>query len=476
MRITTITGASGMLGQRVARILASRGHKLTLCDVVPPPPALASLPNATVVTGNLSETLDRAFTPETTAVVHLAAVVSAAAEAEFDLGYDVNVRDLLAVLERLRALGTRPKFVFASSSAAYGPSERVDDDTYPQPQTSYGHQKVIGEYLTNDFSRKGMIDGVSLRLPTVCVRPGKPNRAATGFFSGILREPLAGQPSVLPVSEAQSVWINSPNSTSESICHSLEVPQEAYGRWRTLILPGVKVTVGDQLEALERAKPGASALVERKPDAAIDAIVSTIPANFSAAKALSLGFPAAPDLDGIIQEHIALTATEEAAAVVGDGYRSEPVSGIARSRLVAALLHQIDHPHAFHDDSVKSSVRPAAGPAFDEGALWRKLQVGAEATPVQQHCYADGDAGEVRIVELKDPKRAKEGPLEVVHAVVADGDDLRIEVFQRNRLNGKRVHWEEPAASAAFSIATTVRLARLAEEEAADTCNFRSGS
>ena len=143
---------------------------------------------------------------------------------------------------------------------------------------------------------------------------------------------------------------------------------------------------------------------------------------------------------------------------------------------MAALLHQIDHPHAFHDDSVKSNVRPAAGPAFDEGALWRKLQVGAEATPVQQHCYADGDAGEVRIVELKDPKRAKEGPLEVVHAVVADGDDLRIEVFQRNRLNGKRVHWEEPAASAAFSIATTVRLARLAEEEAADTCNFRSGS
>ena len=186
----TITGAGGFLGQRLTKVLADRGEKLVLADLVAPPDPPAC---AKVLKGNLAETLPEAITEETTAVIHLAAVVSAGAEADFAQGYEVNLTGLRRVLERCRSLASRPKFLFTSSLAVFGAVDRVDDATTVMPQSSYGTQKAIGELLVNDYARKGHIDGRTLRLPTVVIRPGKPNAAASGFASGILREPLAGQ-------------------------------------------------------------------------------------------------------------------------------------------------------------------------------------------------------------------------------------------------------------------------------------------
>ena len=196
---TTITGAAGFLGQRMVRLLAARGEKLVLTDVH----KLPSLPpsGATVLTGPLAHHLPQAITEETTAVVHLAAVVSAGAEADFDLGYDVNLSLLLQVLERCRVVGTRPKLLFTSSLAVFGAIDVADDASACQPSSSYGTQKALGELLVNDYSRKGFVDGRTLRLPTVSIRPGKPNKAASGFASSILREPLAGQPAVCPYAD-----------------------------------------------------------------------------------------------------------------------------------------------------------------------------------------------------------------------------------------------------------------------------------
>lgn len=300
--VVAITGGSGMVGQRVARALSARNVRMTLADLQPPP---TPLPNTTVVTGSLLDTVDQVITPETTTILHLAAVVSAAAEADFDLGWCVNVAGLRTLLERCRSLGTRPRFIFASTSAAMGPCDRVDDDTPTRPGNSYGHQKAVGEYLVNDYSRKGFVDGLSLRLPTVVVRPGAPNKAATGFFSGILREPLAGLPSTCPVSPETECWISSPASVTASLLHALELPAGTVGAagWRSINLPGVCVSVAEQIAALEAAG-GDSKLVSFERDPAIEAIVATIPARFSTPMALSLGFPPADSLEETIASHL----------------------------------------------------------------------------------------------------------------------------------------------------------------------------
>lgn len=296
----TITGAGGFLGQRVTKILADRGEKLVLADLVPPP---APPEGAKVLTGNLAQTLMEAITPETTAVVHLAAVVSAGAEADFEHGYRVNLTGLRAVLERCRQLGTNPKFLFTSSLAVFGAVESVDDRTATMPQSSYGTQKALGELLVNDYSRKGYIQGRTLRLPTVVIRPGKPNAAASSFASGILREPLAGEESICPVAEDLALWIASPASMTKALVHALDLPDEAFAPWRVVNVPGITVTVREMVEALSRAG-GDVGLVKFRHDPAIDAIVGSWPAHFVTPRADAMGFPPADSLDTLIRSHI----------------------------------------------------------------------------------------------------------------------------------------------------------------------------
>lgn len=301
----TITGAAGFLGQRMARALAKRGERLTLADLMPfPDPP----PGATVVSGSLADTLDQVITTETTAVVNLAAVVSSGAEANFSLGYEVNLIGLQAQLERCRLLGTVPRFLYTSSLAVFGPVHKVNDTTATMPQSSYGTQKALGELLVNDYSRKGYIDGRSLRVPTVSIRPGAPNAAASGFASGILREPLAGKPHVCPVSEDQSLFVASPTSVTRSLLHALELPPEAFtthsmGTWRSLNIPGITVTVKEMVDALRQAG-GDTGLISFERDPAIEKLVASWPAHFDTPRALSLGFEPADDLDTSVQTYI----------------------------------------------------------------------------------------------------------------------------------------------------------------------------
>lgn len=296
----TITGAAGFLGQRLTKVLADRGERLVLTDQVPVPNPPA---DAVVHTGRLAEVLKDIITPETKTVVHLAAVVSAGAEADFANGYRVNLQGLHAVLERCRTVADRPKFLFTSSLAVFGAVERVDDQTATMPQSSYGTQKALGELLVNDYSRKGYVAGRTLRLPTVVIRPGKPNAAASSFASGILREPLAGEVSVCPVSEDLALWIASPASVTAAMAHALTLDDEALAPWRTINVPGITVTVAEMVAGLGRVG-GDTSLVRFEHDSAIDAIVGSWPAHFETPRALSLGFPAADDLDTLIQSHI----------------------------------------------------------------------------------------------------------------------------------------------------------------------------
>ena len=300
----TITGAGGFLGQRVTKLLADRREKLVLADLVPPsdPPT-----GAKVLTGNLGQTLNEAITEETTAVIHLAAVVSAGAEADFEAGYRVNLTGLRATLERCRGLGTNPKLLFTSSLAVFGAVESVDDATATMPQSSYGTQKALGELLVNDYSRKGYVQGRTLRLPTVVIRPGKPNAAASGFASGILREPLAGEERICPVKPELGLWIASPASVTKALVHALDLDDQDFRPWRVLNLPGITVTVAEMVEALGRAG-GDTGLVKFQHDPAVDAIVGSWPAHFVTPRADAMGFPPADDLDTLIADHVRETA------------------------------------------------------------------------------------------------------------------------------------------------------------------------
>ena len=310
----TITGAAGFLGQRMMRLLAARGERLVLTDMhaLPTPPP----PNATVLTGPLERLLPQAITEDTTAVVHLAAVVSAGAEADFDLGYAVNLTTLQAVLERCREVRSRPKLLFTSSLAVFGAIDVATDASACQPSSSYGTQKAVGELLVNDYSRKGFVDGRTLRLPTVSIRPGKPNKAASGFASGILREPLAGKPAVCPVSPEAELWLGSPASVSRAMLHALDLPAAAFSevgtrglpptQWRTLNVPGISVRVAEMVAALGRAG-GDTKLLTFERDPAIEAIVGSWPRRFETERAHAMGFAPAEDIDAAIQSHLAET-------------------------------------------------------------------------------------------------------------------------------------------------------------------------
>jgi len=320
MRIV-ITGGGGFLGVKLARALLARGRlsgtdgaeqevsRIVLLDAGFPPQMPVD-PRLEAVKGDLSDaaTLARVVTPDTASVFHLAAVVSGAAEADFDLGMRVNLDGTRLLLEQLRGCARPPCVVFSSSVAAFGgdlPPE-LDDSTTPNPQTSYGTQKVAGEYLVSDYSRKGFVDGRSLRLPTIVVRAGAPNAAASSFASGILREPLNGAVSACPVGPETGVWVLSPRRVTEAFVHAHELPASAWGQNRVVNLPGITVTVGQMLEALARVAGAQVAdRVTWTPDERIRAIVKGWPVRFRTPRALAMGFKPDTDIDAVIRNHIA---------------------------------------------------------------------------------------------------------------------------------------------------------------------------
>jgi D-erythronate 2-dehydrogenase len=303
-----ITGGGGFIGSRLAQALHARhpDARIRLLDVAFPPGLGKPFE---CMTGDLAspDAIAKALGGDTDAVFHLAAVVSGGAEADFDLGYRVNLDGTRALLEACRKLPKPPKVVFASSVAAFGGvlPDVLDDSTTPAPQTSYGTHKVVGEYLIADFTRKGMIDGRSLRLPTIVVRPGKPNLAASSFASGIIREPLAGQPSECPVPDTTGVWILSPRRVVEAFVHASELPSSAWPTTRVVNLPGITLTVREMIDAMGRvAGRQAVDLVRFKPDARIQGIVKTWPVRFRTDRALAMGFTADTDFESIVRDHI----------------------------------------------------------------------------------------------------------------------------------------------------------------------------
>ncbi|SCX44673.1 D-erythronate dehydrogenase [Variovorax sp. EL159] len=322
-----ITGGAGFLGARLARTLLAQGRlslagaparpidRITLVDRAPPPPDLAADARITAITGDLNAQLAADADPtvwrEADAVFHLAAAVSGECEADFDLGMRSNFAATHALLEKLRALGTKPMLVFASSLAVFGDSPEqplpkvIEDHTLPTPQTSYGIQKFIGEQLVADFTRKGFVRGRSVRLMTVSVRPGKPNGAASGFFSGMIREPLAGLRAACPVPDETPVAIASPARTIEGIVRAAEASDVQWGPRTALNLPSLATTVGAMAAALERvAGKAATALLDRTPDPAIQRIVKTWPGHFQTARAHALGLAADESFEAVIREYV----------------------------------------------------------------------------------------------------------------------------------------------------------------------------
>jgi len=319
MRIV-ITGGAGFLGTRLARAILARGtltdarggarpvREIVLVDAVRAPDVGDA--RVSVVTGDLAEPalIERTLTAETDTVFHLAAVVSGQAEADFAIGMRVNLDATRALLERCRRLAAPPKFVFASSLAVFGGalSDPVEDHAPLTPQSSYGTQKAIGELLVYDMTRKGFIDGRSLRLPTVTVRPGKPNKAASSFASGIIREPLASVDAICPVAPQTRMWVSSPGAVIANLIIGHESPASAFSQTRSVNVPGLSVSVEEMVAALRRVAGDAVAdRVKWNYDPAIDRIVSTWPANFAPKLGRALGMHADTDFDSIIRAYIA---------------------------------------------------------------------------------------------------------------------------------------------------------------------------
>ena len=308
-----ITGAAGFLGQRLVAQLLARGaldgqpiRRLTLLDVAEPPMPAGDGVEITPLALDITEPggLDPVLATKPDVIYHLAAVVSAAAEVDLALGMRVNFDATRALLEGCHAHGLAgTRLIMASSVAAYGGDlpELVDDMTALQPQNSYGAQKAMSELLINDYSRRGLVDGRVLRLPTIIIRPGRPNAAASSFASSILREPLNGEEAVCPVPTDLSMFVMSPQKVIEALLHGAEVSGDALGPFRAFMLPGITVTVTEMLETLRQvAGDGAVALVRHEPDPRIAAIVSNWPSRFTTRRALELGFRGDGDLREIV--------------------------------------------------------------------------------------------------------------------------------------------------------------------------------
>ncbi len=314
-----IIGAAGMVGRKLTSALVKAGRvgdreitRLTLADVV--------LPEAIPFGGEVKTKVADLSVPGEAAnmvsrrpdlIFHLAAIVSGEAEADFDKGYRINLDGTRYLLEAIRQEGLKspykPRVVFTSSIAVFGAPfpEAIGDEFFNTPLTSYGTQKAIGELLLNDYSRRGFLDGVGIRLPTIVIRPGRPNAAASGFFSNILREPLVGQEAVLPVSKDVRHWFASPRAAVGFLVHAAELDTEKLGWRRTISAPGLSATVGEEIEALRRvAGDKAVALIREVPDPRIISMVAGWPRNFDTRRAAALGFKAEKTFDEIIRIHI----------------------------------------------------------------------------------------------------------------------------------------------------------------------------
>jgi len=311
-----ITGAAGMIGRKLTERLVRDGRlagrpitALDLSDVVPAPapPAPGIKVRARVGDLSMPGASDALIARRPDIVFHLAGIVSGEAESNFELGYRVNLDGTRALFDAIRLSGHRPRVVYTSSIAVFGAPfpDVIHDDFQQTPLTSYGTQKLIGELILADYTRRDFFDGIGIRLPTICVRPGKPNKAASSFFSGIIREPLAGQEALLPVPRSVMHTHASPRSAVEFLVHAAGIDGAAVGPRRNLTMPGVGVTVGEQIEALRRiAGDKVVRLIREEPDETVWKIVQNWPTRFDAKRAKALGFKAEESFDEIIRAHV----------------------------------------------------------------------------------------------------------------------------------------------------------------------------
>ncbi len=312
-----VLGGAGMVGRKFIERLARDGQlggkpvtRVTAQDVVvaSPPPAAPFDFEAVVSDLSIHGESEKLIATRPEVIIHLAAVVSGEAEADFDKGYRINLDGTRYLFEAIRhAEGYTPRVVFTSSVAVFGAPfhDKIEDEFFTTPLTSYGTQKAIGELLLCDYSRRGFFDGVGIRLPTICVRPGKPNKAASGFFSNIIREPLNGEEAVLPVSDQVRHWHASPRSAVGFLVHAATMDTAAIGPRRALTMPGYSCTVAEQIETLRKvAGENVVKRIRRETDPVIDKIVAGWPRNFNPQRALALGFKAEANFEEIIRVHI----------------------------------------------------------------------------------------------------------------------------------------------------------------------------
>jgi D-erythronate 2-dehydrogenase len=313
-----VFGAAGMVGRKFLERVAKDGHiggkdvrKVTAHDVVPPVKPLGATFDFEAHTGDFAipGAADALIAGRPSLIFHLAAIVSGEAEADFDKGYRINLDGTRMLFDAIRLAGDayKPRVIFTSSIAVFGAPfpEAIGDDFHLTPLTSYGTQKAIGELLLSDYTRRGFMDGIGIRFPTICVRPGLPNKAASGFFSNIIREPMVGKEAVLPVGEDVMHWHASPRSAVGFLLHAATMDSAAIGPRRALNMPGLAATVGEQIAALGKvAGPNAVKLIRREPDAGIEKIVSGWPRNFDARRSVQLGFKAESSFEDIIRVHL----------------------------------------------------------------------------------------------------------------------------------------------------------------------------
>ncbi|MBB5702712.1 nucleoside-diphosphate-sugar epimerase [Ochrobactrum daejeonense] len=315
-----IIGAAGMVGRKLTQRLSKEGtlggkpvEKLTLIDIVAAETPADFAGAADIVATDISaaKTAEEIVSGRPDVIFHLAAIVSGEAELDFDKGYRINLDGTRHLFDAIRLAhvtdGYKPRVVFTSSIAVFGAPlpYPIPDEFHTTPLTSYGTQKAISELLLSDYTRRGFFDGIGIRLPTICIRPGKPNKAASGFFSNILREPLSGQEAILPVPESVRHWHASPRSAVGFLVHAATFDTESVGPRRNLSMPGLSATVGEQIDALRRmAGEKAVKLIRHEPDEMIMGMVAGWAPGFEAKRARALGFVAETSFDEIIRVHI----------------------------------------------------------------------------------------------------------------------------------------------------------------------------